>query len=64
MSDKIAESIARKLGKEGIEYLEKNGDLPVIKLSPEEMEFVRGGINVVDSVKDAWRKLKDFWPQL
>ena len=55
MSDEIAKSIINKLGKEGMEYLQKNGELPEIKLSPEEMNFIKGGARPIGDV------LKDFW---
>lgn len=44
MSENIAETIARKLGKDGLEYLEKNGELPAMKLTSEEMNFLKGGL--------------------
>lgn len=40
---KIVENIIKKLGKEGVEYLMKHGEMPVLKLSAEEMNFIRGG---------------------
>jgi|JI10StandDraft_1071094.scaffolds.fasta_scaffold6601541_1 hypothetical protein len=48
MSDQIKESIVLKLGKEGVKYLEKNGELPAIKLTSEEMEFMKGGWTIPD----------------
>jgi len=48
MSNQIAESIVKKLGKEGVAHLEKNGELPAIKLTDEEMQFMRGGWTISD----------------
>lgn len=43
-NQKLIESIIKKLGKEGCESFVKTGELPAIKLTPEEMEFVKGGL--------------------
>lgn len=40
---KLMELIAKKLGKEGIEYIKKHKELPSIKLTREEIEFLKGG---------------------
>lgn len=40
---KIVEALVKKLGKEGVEYLKKHGELPAIKLTAEEMKVINGG---------------------
>jgi len=41
---KLVDSIVKKLGKEGCEHFVKTGELPAIKLTNEEMEFIKGGL--------------------
>jgi hypothetical protein len=43
-NDKIMKSVMGKLGNEGIEYVEKNGELPAVKLTCSEMNALRGGL--------------------
>lgn len=40
---RITESLRKKLGPEGLAYLKANGELPPIKTTREEMEFLHGG---------------------
>ena len=66
-NERLTKSIAKKLGKEGIEYLEKNGDLPAIKLSNEEMNYIKGGgpdwlDNFIKDVKDMLDIIKNKLP--
>lgn len=35
--------ILKKLGRDGYEYYAKNKELPAVKLTSEELEFVKGG---------------------
>ena len=39
----IEKSIYNKLGKDDIAYFEKHGEMPAIKLTDEEMEYLKGG---------------------
>ena len=39
----LATSIANKLGVEGVNYFIKHGELPAVKLTEKEMEFLKGG---------------------
>jgi hypothetical protein len=41
---KIAESIIQKLGQEGIAHMKATGELPAIKLTNEEMSFLKAGM--------------------
>lgn len=41
---KLVETIFKKLGKEGAEHFVKTGELPAVKLTAQEMEFVKGGL--------------------
>ena len=41
-NDQIVESIVKKLGEEGIEYIETHGELPAVKLTNEEMSYIQG----------------------
>lgn len=40
---KLLDSIARKLGKDGLRYYFEKKELPAVKLSSEEMKFIQGG---------------------
>jgi len=41
---KIAESIIKKLGQEGVAHLKATGELPAVKLTSEEMNLLRAGM--------------------
>ncbi len=41
--EKIKDGILKKLGRDGIAYMQKHGELPAIKLSRKELEFLKGG---------------------
>lgn len=40
---KLIEIIKKKLGKDGIKYVKEHGEIPCIKLTEEEMKFLKGG---------------------
>ena len=51
INDQIVESIAKKLGEEGIEYIETHGELPAVKLTNEEMSYIQGAGGPIDFIK-------------
>jgi|JI102314A1RNA_FD_contig_31_6404283_length_1097_multi_3_in_0_out_0_2 hypothetical protein len=55
---KIAESIFRKLGKEGMAHVEETGELPAVKLTSEEMNLLKAGMGPYKNVKDVLGELK------
>lgn len=40
---KLIEIIKKKLGKDGLKYVQQHGEIPCIKLTEEEMKFLKGG---------------------
>ncbi len=57
---KTLESIIQKFGADGCEYVLENDELPAIKLTAQEMEFIKGGISWEEfkaSVKASWDTL-------
>lgn len=41
-SEKIIESISKKIGKEELSYYKIHGELPALKLSKEELQAING----------------------
>jgi len=72
MSDhakKIIESIARKLSEEDIKYMQQHRELPAVKLTEEEMNFLKGGgwlddlwNDFVEDVKSLKRAYDSIFP--
>ncbi len=55
---KIAESIVKKLGEEGVAHLKATGELPAVKLTNEEMKLLSGGNTGPWYPKDPLKKLE------
>lgn len=55
VNERLSQVIIQKLGKEGCEYLVQNGELPAIKLTKEELEYVKGG-GILDYLLNAAQK--------
>lgn len=49
--ERLVASIVKKIGKEGVEYVKKHGELPSVKLTAEEMKLIKAGIDR-DKIKD------------
>jgi hypothetical protein len=50
---KLATSIANKLGKDGVNYFIEHGEIPPVKLTSKEMEFLKGGYSESEFSADA-----------
>ena len=44
MSEVLIKSITEKLGSEGVSYVKEHGELPIMKLTDDEMKFLKGGL--------------------
>lgn len=54
---KIAESIVKKLGQEGVAHLKATGELPAVKLTSEEMNLLKAGAGPFEDRK---KKITDI----
>lgn len=52
---KLAKEIINKIGVAGVEYMREHGELPAIKLTKEEMNFLNGatGIDLLEFLKNS-----------
>lgn len=59
LNENLTQSIIQKLGKEGCEYVLKNGELPAVQLTNEEMEYIKGGFLSISNLKSLITVIKN-----
>jgi len=58
-TERLVETIVKKLGKKGYDHLLKFGEMPAVKLTDEEMKYIKGGIDIVKILKESGKTVYD-----